>query len=217
MDVAEELFANNGFAGSSLRSIIAAAGVNLAAVHYHFHSKEALLEAIIVRRLEPLNQERIAELDACEAQAGKNGPPLEAILHAFIGPPVHLIFDTGGHGRIFGRLMGRLHSETGELFAAIAKKHFQVVTERFRTALQRALPKVPAEELVWRMHFAVGAMAHTLRCTDELEQLSGGICKSYDGDAVPRLVEFLAGGFRAPSERKPAKKRSTPAENLNRA
>ena len=59
LDVAEQMFADQGFAGTSLRSIIAAANVNLAAVHYHFKSKEALLEAVVLRRLGPLNQQRL--------------------------------------------------------------------------------------------------------------------------------------------------------------
>ena len=88
LDVAERLFAERGFSGTSLRTIIGEAGVNLAAVHYHFHSKDALLEAVILRRLEPVNRERLAMLEACE-HAARGGPPaVEDILRAFIEPTV---------------------------------------------------------------------------------------------------------------------------------
>ena len=199
LDVSEQLFADFGFAGTSLRKIIAAAGVNLAAVHYHFHSKEALLEAVLVRRLEPLNRERLARLQACEQQAGGKGPTPEGILEAFIGPPMRLILNPSGEGRLFGKLVGRLHSETGAFFAATARKHFLPVFQRFSSALRRALPEVPVDELHWRMHYAVGVMAHTLTSWDRLGSMFGGVLNPLDIDAaVPRLVNFLAAGFRAP-------------------
>src|SRR5579885_2146384 len=159
LDVAEQLFAEHGFAGTSLRHIIADAGVNLAAVHYHFHSKESLLEAVIVRRTAPLNEERLALLDRAE-QESEGAAALEDILAAFFGPPIRLILNPNGEGRIFGKLMGRLHSETNVGFLEIAKKHFGIVSQRFRAALERAVPELPLDDIYWRMHFAMGAMAH---------------------------------------------------------
>ena len=63
LDVAERLFATRGFHATSLRAITRAAEVNLAAVNYHFGSKDALLEAVMLRRLGPLNEIRQARLD----------------------------------------------------------------------------------------------------------------------------------------------------------
>src|SRR3954466_13792496 len=94
LDTAERLFAERGFGATSLRSIIASAEVNLAAVHYHFRSKEALLEAVIVRRLEPLNRERLELLDQYEREAGKWGPSLEQILDALLSPPIRFVRTT---------------------------------------------------------------------------------------------------------------------------
>src|SRR5258706_565485 len=93
LDSAERLFAEHGFDGVSLRSIIAEAGVNLAAVHYHFHSKEALMDAVIGRRVGPLNQERLALLDKVEVEAGDEPAPLERILEALLIPTVRLVRD----------------------------------------------------------------------------------------------------------------------------
>ena len=70
LDSAERLFARDGFEATSLRAITAEANVNLAAVNYHFQSKEALVQAVIGRRMGPVNAQRIALLDACEAEAG---------------------------------------------------------------------------------------------------------------------------------------------------
>jgi AcrR family transcriptional regulator len=101
LDTAERLFAEHGYAATSLRSIIAEAGVNLAAVHYHFHSKEALLEAVILRRSKPANAERLALLGEFEKQAGEKPVPLESVIEAFVAPTFRMSRDpqSGGMGR----------------------------------------------------------------------------------------------------------------------
>src|SRR6266852_6889178 len=90
LDSAERLFAEYGFAGVSLRAIIADAKVNLAAIHYHYRSKEALFDAVILRRLEPINRERLAILDSYEQ------PTLEQILEAFLAPAFRVGTDPDG-------------------------------------------------------------------------------------------------------------------------
>jgi AcrR family transcriptional regulator len=209
LDVAERMFGEHGFEGASLRGIIAEAGVNLAAVHYHFRSKEALLEAVLLRRMVPLNEERLALLDKVEAEA-RGRPSVEDLLLAFIGPPMRLILNPTGEGRLFGKLMGRLHSETGVQFLEILKKHFAPVSRRFREALKRAIPQVPEEDLSWRIHFAMGSMAYTLSCWDRLEAVSQGWLKNTDAESIiPGLVGFVAAGFRAPVAVKRSKLRAS--------
>src|SRR6266852_5982045 len=131
LDSAERLFAEYGFAGVSLRAIIADAKVNLAAIHYHYRSKEALFDAVILRRLEPVNRERLELLDAYEQ------PTLEQILEAFLAPAIRLGADPNG-GRTFVRLIGRLFGEEMSVFSHVIKQHFGVVLERFTRALQAA-------------------------------------------------------------------------------
>ena len=104
LDTAEQLFSEHGFSEVSLRRIIAVAGVNLASVHYHFGSKEALIEAILARRIKPLNQERLACLAKAERKAGKAGASLPRILEALIGPTLRLSRDTSRGGDRFVRL-----------------------------------------------------------------------------------------------------------------
>src|SRR5215470_3442420 len=88
LDAAERLFADHGFKGASIRAIVEAANVNLAAVHYHFRSKEALLEAVLTRRISVVNEARLRQLDQAEAAAAPHAPPVEQILRAFIVPTV---------------------------------------------------------------------------------------------------------------------------------
>jgi len=208
LDVAERMFAEHGYEGASLRGIIAEAGVNLAAVHYHFRSKEALLEAVLLRRMIPLNQERLDLLDQVERNA-KGRPSLEAILQALIGPTMRLILNPTGEGRTFGKLMGRLHSENAVHLAEILKRHVEPAAERFREALASALPDLSREDLGWRTHFAMGALVYTLSCWDRLEAVSlGWLKKPQDPETIiPALIGFVAAGFRAPTVHHRSKQR----------
>jgi AcrR family transcriptional regulator len=198
LDTAERLFAEHGYAATSLRGIIAAAGVNLAAVHYHFHSKEALLEAVILRRAVPTNQERLALLDGYEREAGGAPVPLEKIIEAFVAPSLRLARDPESGGMIFMHLLGRLHAE-GDLLSGVLISHFGETLDRFGAALRRALPDLSREELHWRLNFAIGSLAQTLRGgSRDLAKISD-LPLSFDTDqALEQLVAFLSAGFRAP-------------------
>src|SRR5579863_6043083 len=81
LDAAEKLFGEKGFDATSLRDITTEADVNLAAVNYHFQSKESLIEATIMRGAGPINQQRLAMLETAGPKA-----TIEQILEAFVGP-----------------------------------------------------------------------------------------------------------------------------------
>jgi AcrR family transcriptional regulator len=198
LDTAERLFSEQGYAATSLRGIIAAAGVNLAAVHYHFHSKEALLEAVILRRSVPANHQRLALLDRFETEAGGHPPPLEKVIEAFVAPTLHMARDPLGGGMVFMKLLGRLHAE-GDLLRRIVTARFGDVLQRFGAALRAALPDLPPEELFWRLNLALGALSQTLRGgSTDLETISHLSLSFNSETALERLVAFLSAGFRAP-------------------
>src|ERR1700728_3725650 len=118
LDTAEHLFARDGFDATSLRAITAEAGVNLAAVNYHFQSKEALVQAVIGRRMGPVNAQRLALLDAYEAEAGDDAVPVAKILDAFLRPVVEMV---GSHAHEFVPMIGRLYTEPGEFAVRLYK------------------------------------------------------------------------------------------------
>jgi len=195
LDSAERLFAEYGFAGTSLRAIIADAKVNLAAIHYHYRSKEALLDAVILRRLEPINRERLELLDASE-RSGQ--PTLEQILEAFLGPAFRVGADP--NGQMFVRLVARIFTEEMSVFSHVIKQHFGVVLERFTRALHAAVPELPNSAVLWRMLFMAVSLGHALRtCGQILDVLHVGLCDMSDcAGALRRLVSFASAGFRAP-------------------
>lgn len=198
LDAAEELFANRGPNATSLRQVISKAKVNLAAVHYHFGSKESLLHAVMARRLVPLNAERLALLEDYERAAGKRPVPLPKVLEALVGPALRLSRDPDKGGDRFMRLLGRCVLEPDEQIQGLLNTQFHYVLERFRPALQRALPNLPSDEFFWRIHFLVGAMAHTMADSERLRDISGGLCDPDDTEGmVRRLVTFLSAGLKA--------------------
>ena len=191
LDTAERLIGEQGYAATSLRQIIAEAGVNLAAVHYHFGSKEELLDAVVVRKVTPVNQARLAWLDRAEAEAGSGPLEVERVLESFFIPTV----ETASRNPGFVRLMGQMLAEG--MMPRIVEKHFQASGLRFVAALRRAVPDLPQEELLWRVHFMVGAMSHTMCRAPIFPQMAGD-----PADMEPRLrrlVTFLSAGFRAPA------------------
>ncbi len=200
LDASERLFAHHGIAATSLRSITVEADVNLASVHYHFGSKEALVSAVFARRLEPLNRERLRLLRECETGAGPTGDPLVAAARALVGPALRLRHDPRHGGEAFMRLMGRLFSEPTSAHKLAIIEQFREVNECFSRILKRCLPQLSEQELEWRKHFAIGAMAHTASASDIVALASRGVCDPSDVEAtITRLTSFIVAGLRAPA------------------
>ena len=192
LDTAERLFGDQGYAATSLRHIIADAGVNLAAIHYHYGSKEELLDEVVMRKAGPVNAERLALLDRYEAEAGSGPLAVEKVLEAFLAP----VFSGADRSPQFVRLMGRMYGEG--LMTGIAERHFQPTVTRFIEAFRRALPDLPNEELLWRIHFMIGTMAHALFGPPNPRPGVESPLLDPHG-VVQRLVAFLGAGFRAPT------------------
>lgn len=190
LDAAETLFAEQGFAATSLRALTNRAGANLAAVNYHFGGKEELALAVLARRITPVNAERHARLDRLGAR-----PTTEAIVRAFVEPVFRgVVAQPGGAG--FSRMMGRFLVEQPPFLRRFLAGQFRDLGRRFETVLRVALPGVDPVTLWWRLHFLVGAMAHTLQNAATLVTLSDGRCRPDDTDRiVAELVEFATGGF----------------------
>jgi len=203
LDTAERLFAKQGYAGTSLRAIISEAGVNLAAVHYHFHSKEALLEAIVLRRAEPANRERLELLDRFEREAGGRPLALEKVIEAFVAPAFRVARDPARGGPLFRQMIGRLYAES-DIMPGILASHFRPLLERFGAALQQALPELPPEELYWRIHFAFGAITQALRGGRDWAAADRPLRESGAELTLNRLIAFVSGGLRAPVDTRTA-------------
>jgi AcrR family transcriptional regulator len=200
LDAAEALFMEHGFEATSLRLITAAAGVNLAAVNYHFGSKEELFEAVLTRRLDPMNQERVALLDSLEGEAGNHALSCDRILMALLIPALRLARDRERGGKNFLRLLGRAYADPAPFIRQFLSEQYAVMIARFKAAFGKALPHLPRKELSWRLHFIMGALSYTLAGTDTLRIISELNPRDPTNDEVllRRLAPFLLAGLNAP-------------------
>ena len=203
----ERLFMQHGHEATSLRQIAREAGVNLAAAHYHFGSKEALIQAVLKRRLAALNDRRIAALDSLEREA--RGAPLKPshIVDAFFGTLLRMADGPQGpEGRNVLALLERTMTDPASFVHAFISREYMPVIDWFRDALFRALPDVPREEIVWRFQFMLGATSyaivgpHALYRAAGLGQHDTPPQRTEDDTRLllPRLMSFLMGGLRAP-------------------
>lgn len=202
LSAAERLFSQNGVDGTSVREIIRAADVNLGAINYHFGSKERLALEVFARRLEPVNRERIARLDALEAATGRRRLKIEPILDAMIRPAV----EAEGRGARdcddMMRLLSRCFQEPNAEVKHFVEQQFAEVSRRFDSAILRAVPGLSAEELFWRIHFIFGALHHGQEMWLRFDHLP---CPRAHRPARPdregfiqRLIAFAAAGLSSP-------------------
>jgi AcrR family transcriptional regulator len=198
LDAAERLFAANGFAETSLRTITAEAAANLGAVNYHFTSKDGLILAVLKRMFQPVNERRLRLLDDLEERAEGRPLAVEAILEALFRPPLEMVSQPAQGGWYFPRLLAFCLTEPGAYLKPLVEEEFALKTRRFHMALQRACPRLPKAEVRWRLQFAIGAFIHTAGNPQLLEITSEGLCEAGDPEAVlERTVRFCAAGFLA--------------------
>jgi AcrR family transcriptional regulator len=197
LDTAERLFATHGFKATSLRAITSEAEANLGAVNYHFSSKDALILAVLRRRMKPLNQERLDLLSRFEQESGDHPVLVEKILEALFRPPVELVARGAKGGRYFLRLLGQCLSEPGAYLQPLIQEEFAEKNRKFHAAMKRAQPYLSSEEVHWRLHFVNGVFLHTIANANVLELSSEGKCRvtSVEG-TLRKMIAFCAAGLR---------------------
>ena len=182
MDAAERLYADRGFADVTMRDIVAAAGVNLAAVNYHFGSKDELIAELFVTRSLATNRERLNELKRAE-QDGGGRAPIDAILRALVGPTLRGCLGPERARSTAARFMIRAGIEAVAPIRRIKNREIDHL-KKFAAAMRRALPDSREADIYWGLHFAL-AMAHqTIRDSERLTRLSESKCELDDVEAI---------------------------------
>ena len=195
---AARMFSEHGFDNVSLRDITTGAGVNIAAVNYHFGSKVGLLTDVFAEYAAPVNVARLKLLDECERKVRDGAPAVADILWALLSPAFHAP-DSGTEGRYFRQMLGRMSSSSNPDVRRILFNTFDVVSSRFVDLMSRACPDLPREELFWRLTCVYGAMMYAQADNGRIRTLAGDSFDSTNmDDALKYMIPFLTAGFTQP-------------------
>lgn len=201
LDAAELLFARQGFVAVSIRDIAAEAGVNIAAVNYHFGSKERLFEALFARRVLPVNRRRLTLLD--EAMQGRKSDKarLRAVIEAFVRPPLSLgdAVSHGSRGLVMMQFLSRVLAMPRE--HVFLDAYYGEVRSRFIVTFQQLLPHLDEKVVLWRYNLMVGALIYAMAGPQRMLRPPGGTVEPDAPweieSAVHEVVVFCLGAFSA--------------------
>jgi AcrR family transcriptional regulator len=193
LGAAEVLFAQHGFDGASLRQLTTAAGVNLAAVNYHFGSKDKLVEQVFRRRLDALNQHRLAELAKV---VGQPQTTLEDVLAAYIRPALELSHD--GNGSLFMRVLARAFAEHDDTLRQFLSENYGHVMRQFTAEFARLLPQLSKPELYWRIDLVTGALTHAMSGFGMIQRKSDVSEQVHREQTAQHLIRFAVAGLSHP-------------------
>lgn len=195
LDAAEVLFAERGFAETSLRTITGAAGVNLAAVNYHFGSKKALIQAVFVRFLDPLVED--VERRLSELQLAKDHLSVEDLLQLLTSSVYEIHGKGSNRATAFMRLLGLAYTQSQAHLRRFLGERYGEAFQHYVAHLKPALPGATAADLFWHTHFALGTAIFTMSNFDALRAMS----ENDTGSRTPvdfivsRLTAFMATGL----------------------
>jgi len=193
LGAAEELFAQFGFAGTSLRQVTSRADVNIAAVNYHFGSKENLVNEVFRRRMDDMSQQRLTSLKlAMKEHPGE----LEPILAAFVEPALAIAQDR--HGSAFARMVARAYAEKNDALRKFLSEHYGHVLREFAKAISACLPGLAKDSLYWRLDILVGSLTYAMADFGLIRRPSGVTEAAHRERAARELIRFAAAGFRSP-------------------
>jgi len=204
LDAAEFLFAAHPYDAVSLRAVTTRARANLAAVSYHFGSKQALYLAVLLRRLRPLNERRILALDAALRAHAPAPVPLRALITAFLAPVAELVDASGPSPHPFVRFMARFLQDPPPFSEGIAREEFASLGRHFGPHLLAHLPHLTPATLVWRARFIFGAANTTFARAAPFERRLAELGAAADGPTqLAQLTAFIEAGLIAPDPAKP--------------
>jgi len=197
---ATRAFAARGFDAVTVRDITAAAGVNGAAINYHFGSKERLIVEVFRSVIGPIHRERIARLRSYLADISPQRPSIAEVVRMFVEPPIRAAHDRDSKGGTYHRFYILAYALRRPFVGRMLSELSDQVALEFIEALEEALPSISREEVCWRYDFMIGSLVHVLLDVDRrrLRRISGGVCDAADPERMlEQLTNFLVAGFGA--------------------
>lgn len=196
LDAAEQLFAEFGYHGVTLKDVAARVGVSSTLIHYHFNGKDSIFEAVWARKAPISARNRLEAMRRYAEEVGDN-VTVEGALHAWIDADLNVQIDETDQWRAFGKISAQANSAAG-WGAEKMTKYFNPVVLALIELLKKAMPDCDEETIFWGYHFVSGAMTHNMARTGRLDDLSHGLCSSDDFVSIRRhMATFMAAGFHA--------------------
>jgi AcrR family transcriptional regulator len=196
LDAAEQLFAEFGYHGVTLKDVAARVGVSSTLIHYHFKGKESIFEAVWARRAPISARNRLEAMRRYAEEVGDN-ITVEGALHAWIDTDLNVQLEDEEQWGAFGKIAAQANSAAG-WGAEKMTKYFNPVVLALIDLLKKAMPDCDEETIFWGYHFLSGAMTHNMARTGRLDELSHGLCSSEDFAAIRKhMAKFMAAGFHA--------------------
>ena len=193
LGAAEELFAQYGFGGTSLRQVTSRADVNIAEVNYHFGSKENLINEVFRRRMDEMSSQRLAMLE--QARSAHPGE-LRPVLAAFIEPALALARDRQG-GVAFIRVIARAYAEKNDGLRKFLSDQYGHVLREFARAIADCVPHLDKEQLYWRLDFLAGALTYAMPDFGLIKRPPGTTEVAHRKRAAEELIRFAAAGIQS--------------------
>jgi AcrR family transcriptional regulator len=195
LDAAEELFAEHGFDGVTVRQVTRKASVDVALAHYYFGTKRGLFDSVFLRRAAILNEARLKAIDDFQINPGPGGATIEGFIQAFLDPVMERWANGGPGWKSYLAIVAQVNNTPkwgGETMA----RYFDPVIHRLIDALRGIMPGAHDADLFWSYQFFSGTLTLTFAETGRIDRLSSGLCHSSDYDAVrSRMAPFAAAGF----------------------
>lgn len=193
LGAAEELFALQGFSGTSLREVTSRADVNIAAVNYHFGSKENLVNEVFRRRMDVMSAQR---LQALKVAAAEHPGELEPVLAAFVEPALAMAQDRNGGGA-FIRVIARAYAEKNDALRRFLSDQYGHVLREFAKAIAACVPGLAKDTLYWRLDFLSGALTYAMADFGLIKRPAGSSEAAHRERAARELIRFAAAGIRS--------------------
>lgn len=199
LNAAEQLFAERGFADTSLRLITSQAEVNLASVNYHFGSKKELIQAVLARYLDvfaPALQSSLEELVNKQERVSQID-----VFNCLIEPLLSLDSFRHKGTTIFLSLLGRGYVESQGHLRWYIMTHYGSVVSIFNQVVREANPHLSVEEIFWRLHFTLGSVVFTMASSKALIDIAKA---DFNADVdieglIRRVIPFIAAGVSSPA------------------
>lgn len=203
LDAAEQLFAEFGYHGVTVKDVARRVGVSPTLLHYHFSGKESIFEAVWARKAPISTRNRLNAMRRYAESVG-DAVTVEGALHAWIDADLNVQIDDPEQWSAFGKIAAQANSAAG-WGAEKMTRYFNPVVLALIDLLKKAMPECDEETIFWGYHFVSGAMTHNMARTGRLDELSHGLCSSDDFESIKRhMTTFMAAGIKAICQSKPA-------------